>query len=308
MDISQYEQYFIYDKPVPYITKKSLMRRKEIEQELSEIKLDDINNKLEIKFSKLKEEYDSLQLLIYPVKISEYLNFHIAVNCLSIEKNKIPDPKIISMSYLDFLFYLIENDNNGNVYTLMLIEVFKLCLNIENGNVRYCKDENGKTNLNLYINSKTSDFLYEQIIDRTDFDEIRKIILYQNIPDYNDTYIDPKMEKALQEAQDFMSKNKKKRASFEDQLICVLISTSLSMEDIYNLTIRKFSKILQRVDYKLHYEIYKTASMSGFVEFKQEIDHWMSDLSVDDKYADAKVDFEEFKNKINGKGNGTINK
>ena len=39
------------------------------------------------------------------------------------------------------------------------------------------------------------------------------------------------------------------------------------------------------------------------VTFKQEIDHWMSDLSVKDKYADVKVDFDEFKNKINGKGN-----
>jgi len=27
----------------------------------------------------------------------------------------------------------------------------------------------------------------------------------------------------------------------------------------------------------------------------------MSDLSVKDKYADVKVDFEEFKNKVNGK-------
>jgi len=309
MDISQYDQYFIYDEPVQYISQKSSKRRLEIEAEINNIELDEISDEAKIKISKLKDEYENLTLLIYPIRMSKYLNFHMLANCLLIEKNKIPDPKVISMSYLDFLFYLIENDQNGNIYAQMLTGIFSLCLGIESNNIRYIKDEQGKINLNLnikYICRKNEEEVTryrEEILDKTDFDNIKNIIIYQNIPDYDDTYIDPKMEKALKEAQEFINKNKKKMASLEDQLICVLISTSLSMEDIYNLTIRKFSKILQRVDYKLHYEIYKTASMSGFVKFEQEVDHWMSDLSVDDKYADVKVDFEEFKNKVNGKGN-----
>jgi len=309
MDISQYEQYFIYDKPVPYLTQKSLIRKQEIENEFNKIGLEDLNESTELIISKLVKEYENLPLLIHPVRMQEYLNFHMIANCLLIEKNKIPDPKVISMSYLDFLFYLIENDQNGNVYAQMLTEIISLSLGIEKENIMYIKDENNKINLKLNIkfsyseNDKEKTILKENIIDKTDFDKIKNIIIYQNIPDYDNTYIDPKMEKALKEAQEFVNKNKKKMASLEDQLICVLISTSLSMDDIYNLTIRKFSKILQRVDYKLHYEIYKTASMSGFVKFEQGIDHWMSDLSVDDKYADVKVDFEEFRNKVNGKGN-----
>ena len=84
-------------------------------------------------------------------------------------------------------------------------------------------------------------------------------------------------------------------------MICVLISTSLKLEDIYNLTIRKFSKVLERVDHKLHYQIYLSAEMSGMVKFKDEskIQHWMADLTRKDRYSDVKIDSEKMHNKIN---------
>ena len=74
----------------------------------------------------------------------------------------------------------------------------------------------------------------------------------------------------------------------------------MKLEDIYNLTIRKFSKILERVDYKLHYQIYKSAEMSGMVSFKDgnPFKHWMADLTKSDKYEEVKVDAEEMHNKI----------
>lgn len=228
-------------------------------------------------------------LLIYPISMYNYIEFFIAVNCLMIDKNKIPNPKIISMSYLDYLFYLIENDINGELYFRLLIEIFMLCFKVDVQDLRLFKDENNKAKFSIK----------NEIFDKDDFDIIKNIILNQNIINYDDTYIDPQVEKALRDAEEFINKHKKKIGSLEDQIICVLISTSLNMEEIKNLTIRKFSKILERVDYKLHYEIYKTASMSGFVTFKEEIDHWMSDLSQQDKYAGSFIEYGQFQNKIN---------
>lgn len=237
-------------------------------------------------------------LLIHPVKMKNYFEFHIAVNCLVLEKNKIPDPKIISMSYLDFLFHLINNDPNGQYYSLMLCELFRLCLNLNHEHIKYKYDENGKVKLILSVLSNEK--VKELIFDKYDFEEIKKIILYQNIPDYDDTYIDPKVEKAFKEAQEFMNRNKKKMCSLEDQIICVMLALhETDREKIDQLTIRKFSKILERYDYKLHYKIYKSAEMSGMVSFKQEIDHWMSELNKD-KYSDVIVDYSEFKNKMQG--------
>ena len=85
----------------------------------------------------------------------------------------------------------------------------------------------------------------------------------------------------MREANEIRSREGTKMASLEDQMICVLISTNMSLQDIYSLSIRKFVKILERVDALLHYKIYLSASMSGFVEFKDKsfIKHWMSDLT-----------------------------
>ena len=49
----------------------------------------------------------------------------------------------------------------------------------------------------------------------------------------------------------------------------------MNIDDVKNLSIRKFYIIGQVMDRKLHYSIYKQASVSGFVEFKQPIIHYL---------------------------------
>jgi len=300
MDMSQYEQYLIYNKPIPYMSEKSLKRRQEIENEIIKLnnnKTFNENNDEEIKskLSQLQEEYEKLILLIYPVKMIDYLRFYTSVNCLSFDKNKIPDPKVISMSYLDFIFHLIENDPNGKYYALMLCDVLNLCCKIEINKISYRKSETGK--INLIIEKDEN----EEVINANDFENIKNIILKQNIPDYDDSYIDPKIEEVLKETEEFLNRHKKKMASLEDQIICVMLALHETNEEkIHNLTIRKFSKILQRYDFKLHYEIYKTAEMGGMVTFKQEIDHWMSEIS-NKKYSsfdNTIVEYDALKSKI----------
>ena len=135
----------------------------------------------------------------------------------------------------------------------------------------------------------------------SDFDEIVKIIFEQNCINPIDNTIQKEVRDALEKAEEFkMQQTKQKMCSLEEQMICVLISTPLKLEDIYKLTIRKFEKILQRVDAKLHYQIYLNASMSGMVKFKDEsvIQHWMNDLTKDDRYSDVKVDMDTMRNKI----------
>lgn len=292
-----YDNYYIYDDPIPYISENSRKYREVIENEVNLIQsIPNLNDDNKIKLEKLKKEYDSHILFINPVTMKDYLRFYISINCLLIEKNKIPDPNIIRMSYLDFLFYMAENTPNGSFYLFMLCDLLNLCCGIEEERIQYIKDDNNKINLILGVKQEDQSYI-DIVLNKKDFDNIKNIILHQNMPDYDDSYIDPKVEQALKEADEFINRHKKKMCSLEDQLICVLISTSLNMEQIKNLTIRKFTKILQRVDFKLHYEIYKTASMSGFVSFKEEIDHWMSEIS-NDKYSNAILDYSQFKNKM----------
>lgn len=139
------------------------------------------------------------------------------------------------------------------------------------------------------------------IYNSEDCDKMTDIIFMQNSIEHIDETIQKEVRDAMDKAKVYkMKQNAYKMCSLEDQMICVLISTPLKMQDIYDLTIRKFSKILERVDHKLHYEIYLGAEMSGMVKFKDEdhIKHWMADLTKSDNYEDVKVDAEEMHHKI----------
>lgn len=72
------------------------------------------------------------QLDIYPIKVSEYLDFYSYIDCLQIDKNSIPDIKVISMSYLD---YLVSASDSTNYYYSKVILLLKLCLHLNDFSV-----------------------------------------------------------------------------------------------------------------------------------------------------------------------------
>lgn len=230
------------------------------------------------------------ELLIYPVTMKDYLEFHWLVSCLLIDKNSIPDINVISMSYLRFLYYNAANNDEPYIYMVKMLLCMVLHIDF-NEEMNFYVDENDKAFF------KVRGIAYSG----SDFDEIVKIIFEQNCITPIDNTIQKEVRDALEKAEEFkMQQTKQKMCSLEEQMICVLISTPLKLEDIYKLTIRKFEKILQRVDAKLHYQIYLNASMSGMVKFKDEsvIQHWMNDLTKDDRYSDVKVDMDTMRNKI----------
>jgi len=225
-------------------------------------------------------------LSIHPVLVSEYFEFFNAINCLTIEKDKIPDVKIISMSYLDFLFDKIKNDKqDGEIYSSMLVEIVRLCLKVEPENFKYINN-NGK--ITLIINNVE--------INKKEFDLLKRIICYQNTPDYDDSYINPELKEALDEADRLKNDSRiTGSCSLERQIVCIMASTSYKKEDIMNMPIRKFILLLQIIDSKLHYEIYKTGECSGMVSFKQPITHWM--YYKNNKF-DSLIKYDSFKEKM----------
>lgn len=249
---------------------------------------------LDIKKQYIKELYFDQPIVyknlsIYPVTMKDYLDFHWLVSCLLIDKNSIPDVNIISMSYLKFLYYQSSSQDKPYVYMLkaLLCMVLHLDLNYE---------------IRFYINNNKAFFNIDNVeYNSADFDNIVDIIFEQNCISHIDESIQKELRDEFERAQRYrQQQNNQKICSLEEQMICVMISTPLDMESIYKLTIRKFEKILQRVDAKMHYQIYLSASMSGMVEFKDKnaIKYWMSDLSKDDNYSDVKVDMDDMKNKI----------
>jgi hypothetical protein len=243
-------------------------------------------------------------LFLYPIPMRQYIYFHKNIGCFLINKNRIPDPRYISMSYLEFIF-VISNEKNDML--LKLDNLLYLCFNLDRNRfyIDYDQDEKGKPLFFIKEYKVNLDNEDEWIIlnvwkfTHKDFKLIREIICEQNAIEMPDEKIDPKLEKAFLEAQEFQNKQNGnlKIVSLENQMISTMINAHLDLDKILKLSIRKFIKILSIYDKELHYRIYKQASMSGFVEFKKPIVHYLYD-SKEDKYDHLITDYEEFQDKV----------
>jgi len=254
--MSKYDNYYIFDDPVPY-----------------------------------------RNLKLYPVRMRDYLLFHYFANVLVLDKNSIPDFKIITMTYLEWLFHETETDMENKPYILWLDRLLEMVLKDDesfsdmNKSVqRYRRDEKGKP----YI------LIGDQKYDSSDFEEIKMIIAEQNDLDLPDESIQKELRDSIEEANRIRQRlNKTRIAPLEEQIVAVSIYTGWPLEQIYDLTIRKYGMVIQRSDHLLHYKIYLTASLSGMVEFKDKsiIKHWLSDLKKD-RFGGALIESETVKNKI----------
>ena len=130
---------------------------------------------------------------------------------------------------------------------------------------------------------------------KKDFDLYRKIVLVQNLYSYNDDYINPELKKELEEAKKLQEGNDK-IVDIEEQEVALSIISPMSMEEIRELPIRKFSMFMHMSEKITNYKILKTASMSGFVEFKQPIKHYLVDDN--EEIPDTIIDYDAFKNKV----------
>ena len=225
-------------------------------------------------------------LFIYPVQMKNYIKFLVNSSVFKIEKNKIKDPKIISMSYLEYLIHLIESQDKkeSTVVTYMLYNIISLILRDENVDISYKKEKN---KYYFIINNVK--------LNKDDFEKLRYFVLYQNIPDYKEEYINPDLENDLALADEIRNRGKHP-CSIEKEEMAVVISSSLTLNDVRELTIRKFFIALEMINKKMEYIMLKTASLSGFVEFKEEILHYL--VEKDTSLEDSVIDYQQFKNKI----------
>ena len=130
------------------------------------------------------------------------------------------------------------------------------------------KDEAGKAELCVKGN----------VISSKEFDRLRQIVLFQNIPDYRDeSWVDPSLKKDREERMEIERRQNDVHASVEDKVICLAISVGYKTEDIYEMTVREFTKALSKVDDLINYSITKLAAMTGLVSLPKgkKLEHWI---------------------------------
>ena len=159
-----------------------------------------------------------------------------------------------------------------------------------------CEQERYETIRYEYDKKRCLLFVDNIKITKRDFDELRKVVCFQNMPDYDDDYIDPELKAELEEAARLRNPNNV-QPSLEKQECCIISSTGYTFETIKNISIRKLVMLLRTIDSKLHYFAYRQAEASGMVSFKGELNHWIYGESKEDKFAHIQK-LDDFKDKL----------
>lgn len=236
------------------------------------------------------------KIVVYPITMDNILEFRLFQKCLTIRKNSwFPDKTIIKMSYLNFLMFCANNpdylkrfnneddsfDDAGNYYLY-----FYLLLKMA------CKDNNVEIGNNGHI------IIDDTEVDDVIFDDLRRILIIQNGIDFNiDEFINYTTERALRKAKEHLNKNVD-MATIEDYIDSLMVALNFSEDQVRNLPIRKFWRLIERINMHESYTICKTGESSGFVTYKEPIKHWMTSKNVDDEFGDVKIDDKSLKNKI----------
>jgi hypothetical protein len=224
-------------------------------------------------------------ILIYPATVKDYMFFMAYSECFSLDKNSIPDAKIISMTELEYIYYLANKRDEERPYLLWFDRVLSICLkddntfeDIKESVKRYLVDENEKPFFIISGEKYTANLL--------------------DLPDEN---ISKEVRDSLEKAKEYKNRmSGTKAATLEDYILALATVTGWSFDYIYSMSIRKFTKSLKRLDNYIHYKIYLSASMSGMVKFEDRsfIKHWLTNIEEDDKFKDVSVDLDAVQNTV----------
>lgn len=286
------DRYFIFDKPIPFVT----------------------------------------GLTLYPVLLEHYNEFLICSCCLTLNKNETTEG--IMMSNLDFLISKMEDEKTGTLYSRYFSRLMEIIFRIKNG--VWCADcnkvipfvdffkmlEEQKEHIKCpecgsikleeavrYITNPTTKkkelVIMGVHINSKDFDRLRQIVMYQNLPDYkDDSWVMAEIREDQRLKNELLTKNNGGPvfASLEKKIVCVSAKSSYKIEEIYNMSIRKFIMLLTSIDDAMRYMCDRIGRMSGLVSSTTPLEHWIYKHEAS-LYGNA-VDANEYTSKINSANGG----
>lgn len=200
---------------------------------------------------------DGKFLKIYPVQLSQSVAFLSACDVLAIDKNSMSDVRIIQMSYLEFIITAAQADAQ---VAMKLNLILSLCLHMEKPLVG--TDEKGR-----YVIFDRSNSL---VIYAKQFEDIRRIIMYQNILHYDDSYIDADLKKAMQETDELKNKNIVV-PSVERKMAIITSHCGLSKLDQLKMTYRAHCVLFEEVCGEVEFTTVRPIALYN----DQKIDHWI---------------------------------
>lgn len=252
---------------------------------------------------KLKCGYE---LTLYPILVNQWDLFEECLDIVLIDKNSINDANIISMSYLEFLkeirFNIKEEIEKGYFFgdneLNKLKQFFHICLKED-----YISIEKAQNKYLVIIGGldEENDLVLKATMTNKEFQEVAKIILFQNIKDYDDRKLDPEVQKIYN---DYISLKQRDihQPTFEEKLNYVLGITGKNVEEINNMTYRRFDGIFDSMVNRDEYIATKIIEASEKFKCDKTSIYFLYQKKKD-KYADFIQDPQSLRNKIDGINN-----
>ena len=139
-------------------------------------------------------------------------------------------------------------------------------------------------------------------ISSADFDRLRQIILFQNLPDYRDeSWVDPSLKRDRELKLELERKQNDVHATTEQKMVCLSIATNYKLDEIRDMPVRKFTMALSAVDDLINYQITKLALMTGLVSLPKgkTLEHWIYKQDKD-MYGDTYKSLSDAKSAASG--------
>lgn len=273
--------------------------------------MDDIKGYVD-KFATFGRPVEYKGLKLKPIVVGLFKQFEGIVGILQIEKNKIPDPNVIQMTYLEFLLSLVVSETE--VFD-RFIEFCDLVLGVRYDEALLISDDDLKPHdLLVETNSKGEEIIRingwdiqmridganstlticGHEINSTDFDDMRKIVLYQNVYDYEEEEMSEDFKRVIE--QYYALRNRGIHTpTLEEKVMAVVSTTAYKIEEVEKMPIRSFEALFYacvgRVDY------IASKCLEPHLKEGQQIDHWIY-YPEKSKYGGAFSDAEQLAQKI----------
>ena len=180
-------------------------------------------------------------LYISPIYLINYMLFITSYGILNIDKNSTNDVEIISMSYLKFLVERVFPYSKESIQ--QFVNICILCMGLKEPEIKLTDNKRvvlyDKDNSNLLITQK-------------EFDDIKKIILYQNLLNFDDSYINPELKENMEELDRLKNKNLEP-PSLERRIAIITSHCGMNKKEQLEMTIRSHSLLFQEVSKEVEY-------------------------------------------------------
>ncbi len=229
-------------------------------------------------------------LNIKPVTLQDSILFVTSYNILNIDKNSAPDPEVISMSYLKFLAKRVLPFDE--LAKQKLVNICILCLGFS---IPYVILDDNDRPLLCNIDKEGQNILFT--VTQKEFDDIKKIILYQNILNFDDSYINPELKERMDEMDELRMKNFEV-PSLERRIAIITSHCGISKTEQCEMTFRSHSLLFEEVSNEVEYMCTKPVAVSNG---KSDLVQWIFKKKKD-KFSDYITSVEDYNKSMGGDG------